>query len=210
MNSEFISLNCINNQHHAHHASGQHIVNNSDKMNNPYIRPPTFASDSDSEAPDPFAYVPLSKTPKKRSKKRSPRKSISRKRGPGKSTSFKSAKSPKMSMSPVKIDVKVAGDGAEESGGINKVTMKPAEDINTGYKAMEDPNHKVAIKNEEEEADPVVQENNANAVEEDKAVEDSDADLFAEDSDADLFVEESGNADVVAQVEMRPPRRKNR
>ena len=28
-----------------------------------YIRPPTFAPDSsDSEAPDPFAYVPLSQT----------------------------------------------------------------------------------------------------------------------------------------------------
>ena len=35
-----------------------------------YIRPPTFAPDSsDSEAPDPFAYVPLSQTGKSKKRK---------------------------------------------------------------------------------------------------------------------------------------------
>ena len=35
-----------------------------------YIRPPTFDSDSSDEAPDPFAYVPLSQTQTRKSKKR--------------------------------------------------------------------------------------------------------------------------------------------
>ena len=35
---------------------------------NKYVKPPTFASDSSDSAPDPWAYIPLSQTPRKTSK----------------------------------------------------------------------------------------------------------------------------------------------
>ena len=193
-----------------------------------YIKPPTFSSDSE-ECPDPFAYVPLKSYPRKiiskkrSSRKRSPRKNSSCKGGKNK-TSVKTSKTSMSSNKSMWLKMSPEVEGTKEGISIDKDKVKTVKDVNTRYKAMDDPNDNLRIKVEKGDSDNAVVESDsdlfagddANAVEESdvdlfqgenageksdaaNAVEESDADFFegnnaVEDSDADLFEEDNPEA----------------